>query len=104
MSFEAIANISRAEAEAKTLIAQAEAKARQMVADAVAAGKAAVEAALAKADGELEQLRRQADEKAMAAAGGLSGELESQKAALCALADAKLDQAATLVVERIVNS
>ena len=104
MSFEALANITQAEADAKAAVVQAEAKARQMVADAFAAGKAAVEAALAKADGELEQLRRQADEKAMAAAGGLSGELESQKAVLCALADEKLDQAATLVVERIVNS
>ena len=66
--------------------------------------KAAIEAAAAKADNELAQLRRQADEKAMDAAGGLSRELESTKAELRAKAETKLAQAATLVVERIVNS
>ena len=53
---------------------------------------------------QVSELRRQADEKAMDAASGLSRELEATKAALRAKAEAKLQQAATLVVERIVNS
>ena len=40
----------------------------------------------------------------MNAAGGLSNELEATKAALRAKAEKKLEKAATLVVERIVNS
>ena len=104
MSFEAITSITEAEALAKTAVVQAEAKARQMIADAEAAGKAAVEAAAAKAESELVELRRQSDEKAVKAANELSHELENKKAALRAKAEAKLDQAAKLVVERIVNS
>ena len=77
MSFEAIASITQAEADAKASVAQADAKARQMRIDAENAGKAAIDAAAAKADNELAELRRQADEKAMDAAGGLSKELES---------------------------
>ena len=81
MSFEAIASITQAEADAKASVAQADAKARQMRIDAENAGKAAMDAA-----------------------GGLSKELESTKAELRAKAETKLAQAATLVVERIVNS
>ena len=58
MSFEAIAGIAKAEADAKELIAAAEVKARQMSAEAENEGKAAVEAARAKADSELTELRK----------------------------------------------
>ena len=104
MSFEAIASITKAEADAKAAVAQADAKARQMRADAENAGRAAIEVAGEKAGHEIAELRRQTDEKAMDAASGLSRELEATKAALRAKAEAKLQQAATLVVERIVNS
>ena len=95
MSFEAIAGIAKAEADAKELIAAAEVKNE---------GKAAVEAARAKADSELTELRKQADAKAMTEAGELSAETENRKAALRARAEARLEKAAALVVERIVNS
>ncbi len=104
MSFEAITSIAQAEAEAKATVAAAEARAKQLLAEAETAGKAAVEAAGAKADSELAELRRQADEKAMTEAGGLSKETENKKAALRAKAEARLEKAAALVVERIVNS
>ena len=42
--------------------------------------------------------------QAEAQAKDLSGELENQKAALRARAEGRLEQAAALVVERIVNS
>ena len=82
MSFEAIYNISQAEAE----------------------GKAAVAAALAKAEDELKELRVKAGEKEKADADKLLGELETKKAVLLAKAEAKLEKAASLVVERIVNN
>ncbi len=104
MSFEAITNIAQAEALAKASVADAETKARQMLADAETAGKAAMEAAGAKAEAELVQLRQKADEKAETDAGDLTGELENRKAALRAKAEARLEKAAALVVERIVNS
>ena len=104
MSFEAITEITRAETDAKAAVASAEAKARQMLADAENAGKASMEAARAKAEGELAELRRLADEKALTEAGSLSNSMENKKAALRVKAEAKLEKAAALVVERIVNS
>ena len=104
MSFEAIAGVAQAEAEAKELRSGAELKARQMSAEAENEGKAAIEAARAKADSELAELRKQADAKAMTEAGELSTETENRKAALRARAEARLEKAAALVVERIVNS
>ncbi len=104
MSFEAISNIAQAETEAKATIANAELRAKQLAADAESAGKLAVEAATQKADAELTELRRQVDEKAKTEANSLSEELEKQKAALRAKAKGKLEKAAAMVVERIVNS
>jgi len=104
MSFEAITSIAEAEQKAKQTVAEAEAKAKQMIVDAENAGKAAVEAAVVKADSEVAELRRQADEKAVADAEKLSSDNENKKAALRAKAETKLEKAANLVVERIVNS
>ena len=103
MSFEAINSVVQAENEAKAAVAAAEAKARQMVADAQAAGKAAVEAAADKADSALGELRRKADAEAMSRAEALQRDTENKKAALRARAEARLDRAAALVVERIVK-
>jgi V/A-type H+-transporting ATPase subunit G/H len=104
MSFEAINSVVQAEAEAKAAVAAAEAKARQMILDAQAAGKAAVEAAGDKADSALAELRRKADAEAMDKASELQRDVENKKAALRARAEARLEQAASLVVERIVKS
>lgn len=104
MSFEAITSITDAEAEAKYMISAAEAKARQMVEDAHTAGKLAVEAAVRKAEDELCELNRQAGEKAKAGAAEFSKETESKRENMRAVAESKLPQAASLVVERIVNS
>ena len=104
MSFEAINSVVQAEAEANAAVAAAEAKARQMVSDAQAAGRAAVEAAGDKADSTLAELRRKADEDAMGKAAILSRQTEIKKTALRARAEARLDKAASLVVERIVKN
>ena len=104
MSFEAISNIAQAEAQAKSQIASAEVRAKQLAADAESAGKLAVEAAVQKAEAELKELSRQVNDKARGQAGDLAKKLENQKAALRARAEGKLDAAAAIVVERIVNS
>ena len=104
MSYEAITSVTQAEAAAKTAVANAEAKAKQMLTDAENAGKAAIEAACVKAESELQELRARAGEKAVSEAGDLSNELENRKASLRAMAEMKLEKAANLVVERIVNS
>jgi hypothetical protein len=104
MSFEAISNIAQAEAQAKTTVANAEVRAKQLAADAESAGKLAVDSAVEKADAELKELSRQVNEKAKTQAEKLSGELDNQKAALRAKAEGKLEAAAAIVVERIVNS
>ena len=104
MSFEAINNIAQAEAEAKAAVAAAEQKARQLLADAQAAGKAAVEAAGVRAEVELKQLRQKAEDKTRDESLALESELANQKAALRAKAESRLEKAAALVVERIVNS
>ena len=104
MSFEAIKRVAEAENEAKAAVAAAEQTARQMLSDATAAGKAAVLAAGDKADSTLAELRVKADEAAMDKATALGRDMENKKAALRARAEARLEQAAALVVERIVKS
>ena len=104
MSLEAITSITEAEAQAKAAVAAAEGKAKQMLADAREAGKAALDAAAAKADNELAQLKLQTEKKAVEEAERLARQLEEQKTGLRELAGGKLEQAAALIVERIVNN
>ena len=65
---------------------------------------AAQPAPASKAEEELAELNRQAKEKAKGSAKTLAGELENQKAVLRSRAQGRLEKAASLVVERIVNS
>lgn len=104
MSFEAINSITEAEARARELVYQAEQKARQMVSDEENAGLAAVDAALDKAASELKELNRQADKKVRSDSESLSNDAENRKAVMRSHAEARLDKAASIVVERIVNS
>ena len=104
MSFEAIDKITEAETQAKKIVAGAESKARQMLEDAENRGKAALSAAGEKAERELAELKKQSDSKAVSDANALSGDIENKKAALRARAESRIDRAAELVVERIVNS
>ena len=103
MSFEAITSVTAAEAEAKATIAAAEAQARQMLADGESAGKAAVEGAAAKAGSELKELKRRTEEKSARDARELAGTLQGRDKQLREQAGPKLEEAAALIVERIVN-
>jgi len=103
MSFEAITKINQAEESAKRGRAQAIADARAAETAAVEAGKAAVEAAVANARQQVQEMQVQLEAQAKAAAAALAAETENQKAEMRACAEGRLDQAAALIVERIVN-
>ena len=81
MSFDAITSIAQAEDAAKVAVQYARAQAKQMLAD----------------------LRKKSDEKSVSDAKKLRRELDTKKAILRAGAESKLEAAATLVAERIVN-
>lgn len=103
MSLEAITSVANAEQEAKNAVAAAQARAKQLLADAEAAGKASLEAARAKADSELEVLQIKAEEKSRTDGLTLAQELEQDRSALRRKAEARLEEATALIVERIVN-
>jgi V/A-type H+-transporting ATPase subunit G/H len=79
------------------------ARARQRLAEAEEAGKTALEAALAKADSELQQLRRKAEAEGRSQEDDRALELRRQEDELRKKAESRLDAAAALIVERIVN-
>ena len=104
MSFEAITTVREAEARAKQIKTEAAQSAAEAIEAAELDGKAAVEAALEKAREELRTLRSRSDEKATQDAEALAATTKDREAVMRSRAEAKLDQAASLIVERIVNS
>ena len=104
MSLEAITAITEAEERARQKKADAAADAKRKIAQAISDGEAAVEAAAGKADAEIAGRMRTAEEKAKADASELAGSNENKKASMRARAESRLDKAAELIVERIVNS
>ena len=104
MSFEAITTVREAEARAKQIKTEAAQSAAEAIEAAELDGKAAVDAALEKAREELRTLRSKSDEKATQDAEALAATTKDREAVMRSRAEAKLDQAASLIVERIVNS
>lgn len=104
VSFEAMETLAAAEETVRRMLADASAEAKQRIADARSAGERTVADALKNAENELADLNRQADAKAKADVLELASSNENRKAALQARADARADQAAAFIVERIVNS
>lgn len=103
MSFEAITVINQAEESAKQSHMQALADAKAAQAAAEAAGKATVEAAADKARQEVHDKQIQTDAAATRAAEALAVETEKQKTEMRQRAEGRLEKAASLIVERIVN-
>ena len=83
--------------------AEALAAAKAAEAAAVEEGKLTMEAARKKAESEVRELRAKSDEKAKQDAVALASDTENRKAAMRARADARMDKAAALIVERVVN-
>lgn len=104
MSFEAITTVREAEERAMQIKTEAAQSAAEAIEAAEADGKAAVEAALNRAREELKSLRSKSDEKATQEAEALAATTKGREATMRTRAEARLDQAASLIVERIVNS
>lgn len=104
MSLEAIASITRAEEKARAMKADAAAEGKRAIAQAQQDGEAAIAAAVKKADAEIALAIKNAETKAKNDAAELAQSYENRKAAMRVKADARLDKAAELIVERIVNS
>ena len=75
-----------------------------MLLDAETAGKAALEAASARAEVELKELRQKADVQTAAKTAAMEEKIAEEADKLRKAAEEKLDAAAALIVERIVNS
>ena len=104
MSFEAINTVREAEERARQIKLEATQAAALAVEAAERDGKEAVEAALDKARKELSQLRSESDKTATQKAEALAETTKNREATMRTRAEARLDQAASLIVERIVNS
>ena len=103
MSFQDIKKVTETEQNTWAKKAEAQAEAKQIVAGAQKAGVALVEEARAKADEQIRELMAQAEELA----GQQSKETLAANDAACQAmrrqAQGRLDQAADLIVRRVVN-
>ena len=104
MSLEAIKQITLTEAALKQRKAEAIAAAKKMVADTEQAGKDALQTACADAEVKAKELLTQAEEQAAARAAEIAVQSRQECAALCSAAENKLDEAAALIVRRVVSS
>lgn len=104
MSLEAIKQVTQAEAESKQRKAEAIAAAKKLVAQAEQAGEQTLRSACADADAKARELMVQAEERSAVHAAGIAAQSKQDCAALCSAAEGKLDQAAALIVRRVVSS
>lgn len=104
MSLEAITSITEAEESARRIRAEAAAAARKAAADARERGEQRIAEAAKKAEAEVEELAEKTRAQAQADADELAQSTENKKAAMRAHAEARLDKAANLIVERIVKA
>ena len=103
MTFEAINKIAQAETEAKEMITSAESKARQMLIDAEKEGKAALETARSMAADECAKIENSAQETADKKAKIAGRQTEEEKSRLYEAAQAKMSDAAGLVIDKIIR-
>lgn len=104
MSFESINNVKAAEEKAKKIVAEAEAEARRMIADTEAKGELDRSEAEDKARRELGELDTKSEILAREAMEETASAAETKKAVLKAKAEGRMEKAAALIVERIVNA
>lgn len=104
MSFESISNIKAAEDKAKKILVEAQAQAKQMLTDTEAKGEKDLLEAEDKARRELSELKLRSEALADDAAAETASATETKKAVLKAKADSRMEKAAALIVERIVNA
>ena len=103
MPSEAIELICKTEEEAHQAKMIVQQDARRLVEDAERAGKEKIASTLARADAEIAHLIRMSDQRATQQALELASSNANRQATLRARAERRLDAAAQLIVERIVN-
>lgn len=103
MPLDALKLISDAEESARSMKAAAAAKAKQMLSDAEKEGEALLVSTKEKAEAELESKRIVAKNQNDTATSNRKALLEKQKSELRSIAEGRLDAAASVIVERIVN-
>lgn len=104
MSLEAIKQVAQTEAETKQRKAEAVAAAKKLAADAEQAGRETLRSACAAADASAKELLVQAEERAAVRAAEIAAQSKQDRAALCSAAESRLDEAAALIVRRVVSS
>ena len=104
MSTDVITSITEAEEASRTAIALARQTAKKMIADAEAEGADLIGKSVSRAQEEVRSLFDAADKMAAANSAELDGTIANRCAALRAHAEARLDKAAALILERIVKS
>ena len=103
MPLEAILRIKAAEDEALEAKRRAEENARNAIDEVIQDGEARVAAAIARAQSLSSQLKRTAEKKAAASAVDLASTTANRQAAIGARAQARLENAAKLIAERIMD-
>lgn len=101
---DAIKQVTQVEANAKQRKAEAVAAAKKLISDAEQAGKQALQSACARAEAEAKELMAQAEERSAVRAAEIATQSRQDCAALRSAAESKLDQAAALIVRRVVSS
>ena len=95
--------IKTAEEEARLSVALAQRDAKLAVDEADNTGKEAVASTLNRAESEISHLRHYAEQKAASQAVELASTTANRQATLRARAERRLDSAAQMIVERILN-
>lgn len=104
MSLDAIKQVAQTEAETKQRKAEAAAAAKKLTADAEQAGRETLRSACACAEANAKELLIQAEKRAAVRADEIAAQSKQDCAALCSAAESKLDEAAALIVRRVVSS
>lgn len=104
LSLEAIQQVARTEEAARAQKAEAQAQAKRLVAEAKKEGEALLADARRQAEVEAGALLAQAEERANLRTAQIAAQYKEECAALRGAAEAKLDEAAALIVRRVVSS
>ena len=104
MSLDAIAQVTAAEEATQGLLAEAQAQAKTLIADAERDGKKRIDEARSQAEAEVKTLLAGAEARAADHAGEVMAQAARDCDALRAAAEERLDKAADLIIERVVNS
>jgi V/A-type H+-transporting ATPase subunit G/H len=103
MSLEVIKSISDAEDAAREARLSAQTQAKSMIAEAEKKGQAAVLDAAARAEDEVKKRFSEAEQKAAAYAAELQKTTAEKQAEIRRHAESRLNDAAGMIIERIVN-